>query len=68
MSRTNPSICCSRCGRIIYEPLTERDLREKGFAKHIRDYYVVNENGKEDELCTPCYMAWKSEVEDGKID
>ena len=61
MSRTNPSICCSRCGRIIYEPLTARELREKPYARHISDFYAVNEDGKEDELCTSCYVAWKSE-------
>ncbi len=54
MSRTNPSICCSRCGRIIYEPLTSRELREKKYAS---DYYAVNEDGREDELCKKCYMA-----------
>ena len=61
MSRTNPSICCSRCGRIIYEPLTTRDLREKGFAKHISDYYAINDNGREDALCKSCYKTWKGE-------
>lgn len=61
MSRTNPSICCSRCGRIIYEPLTLKDLREKGFAKRISDYYAINDDGRENELCTSCYKAWRSE-------
>ena len=63
MSRTKPFICCSRCGRIIYKPLTARDLHEKGFAKHISDYYVVNEDGKEYERCPSCYMVWKGSEE-----
>jgi hypothetical protein len=63
MSRTNPSICCSRCGRIIYEPLIPGELRKKKYARHI-DYYAVNEDGREDELCTFCYLAWKGEVKD----
>ncbi len=63
MSRTNPAICCSRCGSIIYEPLTAKELRTKKYARHIYDYYVVNEDGREDELCKSCYMAWKEESE-----
>ena len=59
MSRTKPFICCSRCGRIIYKPLTAKELRTKKYARHIYDYYVVNEDGKEDELCPSCYMVWK---------
>lgn len=66
MSRSMPSICCSRCGRIIYEPLTSLELRQKKYARHISDYYAVNEDGREDDLCKKCYMAWKEEVlEDG---
>lgn len=65
MSRSMPSICCSRCGRILYEPLTPLELRQKKYARHISDYYAVNEDGREDDLCKKCYMAWKEEVEDG---
>lgn len=65
MSRTNPAICCSRCGRILYEPLTDKELRQKKYARHISDYYAINEDGREDELCKKCYMAWREEVEDG---
>ena len=65
MSRTIPGICCSRCGKIIYEPLTAMDLRKKKYARHISDYYAVNEDGREDEMCKKCYMVWKEEVENG---
>lgn len=66
MSKTISSICCSRCGKIIYEPLTAMELRIKKYARHIPGYYAVNEDGREDEICKKCYVAWKEEVEDGK--
>lgn len=63
MSRSMPSICCSRCGRILYEPLTPMQLCKKKYTRHIPDYYIVNDNGREDELCANCYKAWKEEEE-----
>lgn len=64
MSRTNPAICCSRCGRYLYVPLTSEELRQVRYAKRIPDFYIINDNGKEEELCRACYKAWETETFD----
>ena len=53
-------ICCSMCGRDIYKPLELMKFRREDYAEHMTDFYVVNENGKQDELCPKCYKAWLS--------
>lgn len=53
------NICCSRCGRELYRPLTVPECRE-GKALHYPGLYVVNDNGQE-EYCEKCFEAWKKE-------
>ena len=55
------TICCSRCGRELYRPLTVPEYREKN-AIHFPGFYVVNDNGQE-EYCEKCFEAWKKENE-----
>ena len=56
MSKTT-IICCSRCGRDLYAPISH-DKRE---PKHI-DYYVIPIDGvRETELCKACFEQWVKE-------
>ena len=54
------TICCSRCGKELYRPLTVSEYREKKEI-HFSGFYVVNDDNKQEEYCEKCFEAWKSE-------
>ena len=54
------NICCSRCGRDLYRPLTVSEYREKNEI-HFPGFYVINDDNNQEEYCEKCFEVWKKE-------
>lgn len=52
------TICCSRCGKDLYRPLTVSECRE-GQVFHYPGLYVVNDDNKQEEYCEKCFEVRK---------
>lgn len=62
MSKTY-HIVCTICGKDLYVPLTNKELRRPQSYKKI-EYYIVNNAGTEDELCPNCFNKLYLKKED----